>query len=35
MDTQQIEQAAALLVGARRGGTLLADLPADVPTRRA
>jgi 2-keto-4-pentenoate hydratase len=30
MDTQQINLAAALLVGARRGGTLLAGLPADA-----
>ena len=30
MDTQQIADAAALLVKARRGGPLLADLPGDV-----
>ena len=30
MDTQQIDRAAALLVGARRNGTLLDGLPADA-----
>ena len=30
MDTQQINQAAALLVGARRERALLAGLPADA-----
>ena len=33
MDTQQIDQAAALLVEARRNGTLLAGLPADARPR--